>query len=84
MTILPDGSAFSTGTVMSKEEAMKLSIRERPICFRISSELYHAIFEAVGEASMCWSPVPSGNFDSQLAEKVAMALCFKIAEELEK
>ena len=33
---LPDGSAFFTATIMSKEEAMKLPLKERPLCFRIS------------------------------------------------
>ena len=85
ITKLPDGSAFFTANVMSKEEAMKLPLKERPICFRISSELYHAVFEAIGEASMCWSPRPSEEvFCSEEASDVAVRLCFKIAEELEK
>lgn len=83
ITKLPDGSAFCTATIMSKEEAMALPLEKRPICFRISSEMYHAVFEAIGEASMCWGQTPKGVFASEKASDVAMRLCFKIANELE-
>ena len=84
ITKLPDGSAFFTATVMSKEEAMALPLKERPLCHRISSELYHAVFEAIGSASMCWNPRPSSEvFHSEEASKVAVDLCFKFANELE-
>lgn len=70
---------------MSKEEAMALPVKDRPICYRISSEIYHAIFEAIGEASMCWSPRPSNEvFASEEASDVAIRLCFKVANEIEK
>ncbi len=82
-TVLPDGSAFFTATIMSKEEAMKLPIEKRPICYRISGELYTAVFEAIGAASMCWNPPPSQVFASEKASDIAVKLCFKIAEELE-
>jgi hypothetical protein len=82
---LPDGSAFFTATIMSREEAMKLQVKDRPICFRISSEMYHAVFEAIGAASMCWKPRPGAEvFSSEEASEIAVKLCFKIAEELEK
>lgn len=85
ITKLPDGSAFCTATIMSKDEAMKLPVKERPICFRISSEMYHAVWESVGAASMCWKPKPGKQvFDADRASEIAMDLCFKIAEELEK
>ncbi len=84
ITKLPDGSAFFTATIMSKEEAMALPLAQRPICYRISSEMYHAVFEAVGAASMCWQPRPGKEvFDTSEAEKVAIDLCFKIANEIE-
>lgn len=85
ITKLPDGSAFFTATIMSKEEAMKLPIKDRPLCFRISSEIYHSVFEAIGAASMCWKP-RHGNqvFSSEEASNIATDLCFKIANELEK
>lgn len=71
-------------TIMSKEEAMDLPLSKRPICFRISSEMYHAVFEAIGESSMCWTP-DTGNavFNSEKASDIAMRLCFKIADEVE-
>lgn len=85
VTKLPDGSAFWTSDVMSKEEAMKLPINKRPLNYRISSDLYHAVFQAIGAASMCWNPRPSNEvFSSEEASKIAMNLLFKIADELEK
>lgn len=82
---LPDGSAFFTQTVLSQEEAMALPLKDRPLCYRLSSEMYHAVFEAIGEASMCWKPRPDKQvFESEHAAKVATDLCFKIAKELEK
>lgn len=70
---------------MSDEEAMALPLKDRPLNHRISGEMYHAVFEAIGEASMCWTPRPSSEvFASEQAEGVAVRLCFKIAEELEK
>jgi hypothetical protein len=85
VTKLPDGSAFFTAEVMSKDEAMALPVNKRPLCFRISSDIYLAVFEAIGEASMCWNPVPSKEeFVSERASDVAVRLCFRIAEELER
>ena len=85
ITKLPDGSAFFTATVLTKEEAMKLPPKERPLCFRIPNELYTAVFESIGEASMCWSPLPGDQvFASEKASDVAVKLCFKIADELDK
>lgn len=73
-----------TAVIMSKEEAMALPLNKRPLCFRISSEMYHTVFESIGAASMCWEPTPKGQFDSELASEIATKLCFKIANELEK
>lgn len=73
--ILPDGSSYFVADIMSKEEAMKLPVSQRPICFRISSKLYHAVFEAIGAASMCWKPRPGYEvFSSEEASKVAIDL----------
>src|ERR1035438_5232827 len=84
ITKLPDGSAFCTSTVMSKKEAMKLPLNKRPICFRISSEMYHAVFESIGSASMCWKPRPGlQTFVPEEASDIAVKLCFKIANEME-
>jgi hypothetical protein len=84
ITKLPDGSAFFTATIMSRKEAMKLPVEKRPLNFRISSEIYHAVFQAIGSASMCWKPIPKKHtFAPEMASKIAVDLCFAIARELE-
>ncbi len=84
VTKLPDGSACFTSNIMSEAEAMALPLKDRPICFRISSEIYHSVFNAIGAASMCWEPKPGDMvFNSEEASKIAVDLCFKIAEEIE-
>lgn len=71
--------------IMTKDEALALPPADRPICFRIPSKLYHAIFENVGAASMCWKPdTGSAEFDASRAEKVALTLCFETAKTLEE
>lgn len=85
ITKLPDGSAFCTGTIMSEKEAMALPVNKRPICYRISSEMYTAVFESIGEASMAWKPIPGKQiFQTEKASDIALKLCFKIAKEIEK
>jgi hypothetical protein len=43
------------------------------------------VFESIGAASMCWNPRPSNEvFASEQASKIAVDLCFKIANEIEK
>lgn len=85
MTKLPDGSGCFTATIMSREEAMALPISKRPLNYRISSEIYHAVFESIGAASMCWNPRPSNEvFDSEGAAQIATNLCLKIADEVER
>ena len=73
-----------TATIMTREEAMKLPVKDRPLNYRISGKMYTAVYEAIGEASMCWNETPGGVFNSTQASDVAVRLCFKIAEELEK
>ena len=70
--------------IMSKEEALKLPPSNRPLNLRLSSAIYHAVFETVGAASMCWKPQPTGEFDSSAAERHAVTLCLKIADDLER
>ncbi len=73
-----------TAIIYTKEEIAAMPLKERPLCARISSELYHAVFEAIGEASMCWNPKPSSEvFHAEMASDVAVRLCFKIANEIE-
>src|SRR5690606_23594997 len=72
-------------TILSHDEAMALPPKERPLNYRISSEVYHAIFEKIGAASMCWNPLPSDQvFDSSAAEKLAVELCFVVADDMDK
>lgn len=41
------------------------------------------IFQALGEASMCWSETPKGVFDSTRAKEIGEKLC-KNLEEIRK
>lgn len=79
---LPDGSGCFTATILSEEEAVALPLKERPLNHRISSEMYHAMFESIATT---WN-TGAGNevFDSEAASKIAVDLCFKIANEAEK
>lgn len=71
--------------VLSREEAMALPPKERPLCYRVNSRIYTAVFEAMGAASTCWKPdTGSAVFASEQAAKVATDLCFLIADELDK
>jgi len=85
VTQLPDGSGCFTATILSEDEAMALPIKQRPLNHRISSEMYHAVFESIGHASTTWN-TGAGNevFDSEAASKIAVDLCFKIANEAER
>lgn len=84
MTELPDGSGCFTATILSNDEAMALPLKQRPLNRRISSDLYHAVFEAIGAASTTWK-TEMGNevFNSEAASKIAVDLCFKIANAVE-
>lgn len=75
-----------TATIYSKAEAKAMAPKDRPICFRVTSKIYNAAFEAAGHASVCWSPKPGKEcvFDSDEASKAALAFCFAVAEELER
>lgn len=42
--------------------------------YRKEMTVSRAVHEAIGEASMCWTPRPSGEFDSQMAADVASRL----------
>ncbi len=74
-----------TAIILSTDEVAKLPQKDRPMNFRVTSEIYHAVFEAVGHASLCWQPRPTTEvFDTAEAEKCAVDLCFRIADELER
>lgn len=42
--------------------------------YELPDEVKTAIFTALGSASMCWDPIPSGVFDSTLASKIGHTL----------
>jgi hypothetical protein len=74
-----------TALVYTKDEALSLEPKNRPLCFRVPSKIYHDVFESIGTASLCWNPRPSDEvFSAEEAEKVAVNLLFNIATELEK
>lgn len=81
---LTDGSGFFTATILSNDEIAALPSIKRPLSHRISSEIYHAVWQSIGEASMQWIPRPTGVFDSSGASKIAVELCLKIADEISK
>lgn len=70
--------------ILSKEEARALPPEKRPLCYRVPGDIYHAVFEAVGAASLCWDPKPTGVFQPEQASKFATDCCFAIAKELER
>lgn len=78
-------SMNKTSVILSHDEAALLPQKDRPLNFRITSRMYHDVWEAVGHASMCWQPPPSIEvFDTEEAGRCAVDLCFKLAEELER
>lgn len=71
-------------TILSKEEAMALPPSQRPLNYRITSDVYHRIFEDIGQASMCWEPRPSHEvFKADEAANIAADLCHFIADALD-
>lgn len=76
----------TTATILSHEEIAALPQEKRPMNFRVTSKIYHDVFEAVGYASTCWRPNPEPNcvHDAEKASDIAVNLCFKIAAELER
>lgn len=80
----PDWQEVAFVQAWAREEAIALPFRKRPLNYRLPGDLYHAVFDAVGTASMCWIPRPGDQvFDSSEAEMVAVNLCLKIAGEMD-
>jgi hypothetical protein len=82
-----------TAIIYTKEEAQAMLPKDRPICYRVTSKIYHAAFEAAGHASLCWKPRPDeplidgkpvGVFDTEEASKAALDMLFVVAEEMER
>ena len=49
----------------------------------MKDEIREKIFTAIGEASMCWNPIPTGVFDSTAAQKVGERLVTNLASAVE-
>jgi flavin-dependent dehydrogenase len=51
---------------------------------RMSEELFSSVFQAVGNASMCWDNIGgAGIFEAMRAGEIAFELCHLIADEIE-
>ena len=57
-------------------------IRAKPLSERLPQSLFEAVHQAIGYASLCWEPEPSGVFKSELASLAANNLCQVIADAL--
>lgn len=74
-----------TAIILSRDEIAALPQAKRPLNCRLPEKLYTAIFETVGRASVCWTPMPPNCvFDTNEAGKAAIDLCFLVAAELER
>ncbi|MCK9598164.1 MAG: hypothetical protein M0R06_03925 [Sphaerochaeta sp.] len=49
----------------------------------MKDEIREKIFTAIGEASMCWEPRPTGVFDSTAAQKIGERLVAALASAVE-
>lgn len=65
-----------TAIIYPKDEALAMAPKDRPMCYRVPSSIYHDVFQAVGEASLGVSP--------EGAERLTVELLFKIANTLEQ
>lgn len=69
---------------MKEERVFKVSEVQQALSERIPEELFNAVHQAVGHASMCWTNTDSaGTFDALQAGNIAFELCHKIADEIE-
>jgi hypothetical protein len=50
----------------------------------MNDTIREAVYMAVGEASMCWSEIPNGVFDSTRASKIAESILAIMPLELNK
>jgi flavin-dependent dehydrogenase len=71
--------------MVEEEEVFGISCDGRPaLSERMSSRLFHAVHQAVGDASMCWDNIDgAGTFEAMRAGKIAFELCHLIADEIE-
>jgi hypothetical protein len=68
-----------------EEEVFEIPRDERPaLSERMSSRLFSAVHQAVGNASMCWDNIGgAGTFEATRAGEIAFELCHLIADEIE-
>jgi len=59
----------------SHKEGRKCPIHEK-------DRIREKVFQAIGEASMCWSETPKGIFESSRAEKIGEELLSDIKQEI--
>ena len=50
----------------------------------MTGRIREKVFQAIGEASMCWSETPKGIFESSRAEKIGEELLSDIKQEMVK
>lgn len=53
---------------------MAIEYEPTPDCITKREKLHSIVFQALGTASMCWDPKPTGIFDSATAGEVGEAL----------
>lgn len=63
-----------TAIIYSKEEAKAMAPKDRPICYRVTSKIFHAAWDAVGAPGL----------KPEEMSKAALDMCFSVAEELER
>ncbi len=71
------GSYFEQ-QVSTEEAQATIELEEKETGSRLT-ELEKVVFEALGQASMCWDPRPTGVFDSQMAVVVGDNLMREIS-----
>ena len=65
-----------------EEETEKL---RKPLFERLPEDVFNALHETIGEASMCWTDVEhAGRFQADVAGKIAFELCHYVADLLDE
>ena len=57
----------------------------RPLSERLPEEVFEALHQIVGEASMCWTNIDgAGSFEADTAGAIAFELCHYVADLLDE
>jgi 2'-5' RNA ligase len=64
-------TAYPAGEQPSSQSGAPSTMKGRPL---VASDLETTVGEAIGEASMCWDPIPEGAFDSSHASDIIVTL----------